>query len=402
MRSLFVLLVVVGCSSESTPSSTADTGVPADTAINKVPLDLQIDTYNLALAGIGVDNEAARRPRQLVELGKLKGDIACLQEVWREADKVAARDAMKANYPSSAWPKTDRSSKVEGEAAVTAVPCAGLEADLDAGVACLKEKCSTPDGKVTSTACAKEQCLASAATIFAADNKSCYACFASNLVSEKISDIAAVCKAPGLGLGFGGESSPMLLSKHPLKEIETRVLPGCWQQRSVVRATATLSNGADIDIYCNHLSPVNDDPFLPYTCPWGGAATTDKAKWEAEQLLQTQKILAWAATRKNRAIFLGDFNASPVTSDPAIQSYGLATLEAVNKVYVEALANGFTPQCTFCRKNPLVNDVENTWIDHIFIGGIDKSNVKSTTLTFTMDPPMSDHYGVRAVVTVTP
>jgi endonuclease/exonuclease/phosphatase family metal-dependent hydrolase len=399
---LFVL-TLVACSSESTPSTNNNTNTDAgtDTMVTG-PVDLQIDTYNIALAGIGVDDEAGRRPRLLAELGKLKGDIACLQEVWREADKTAVRDAMKANYPNAVWPKTDRATKVPDEPAAT-VPCAGLESDLDAAVACLKEKCATADGKVTSTQCAKDQCLTAAATIFAADNKSCYTCFTTNMVSEKIADIAGVCKAPGRGLGFGGESSPMLLSKHPLKNVDTLVLPGCWQQRSVIRATATLANGADVDIYCNHLTPVNDDAFIPYTCPWGGTAMTDKEKWEAEQLLQANKLLAWAASRpKGKVVLLGDINASPKTSDATLQSYGVATLDAISKVYVEALAPSFQPQCTFCRKNPLVHDVENTWLDHVFLGAIDKSAVKSTEVTFTQDPPMSDHYGLRVVVTVAP
>ena len=403
MRAFLLVCVAIGCGSEATPSAQTDAGTDSgpDTAV-KGPVDLHIDTYNLALAGIGVDREAERRPQLIAALGKLTGDIACLQEVWREADKVAVRDAMKAGYPNAVWPKTDRASKSD-EPAVTTTPCAGLEADLDKGIACLAAKCATADGKVTSTACAKENCLSAAATIFAADNKSCYACFAANLVSEKIADIAKVCKAPGLGLGFTGEASPMLLSKHPLKDVEHKVLPGCWQQRSVTRATATLPNGVDVDIYCNHLSPVNDDAFLPYTCPRGGTGTTDKDKWEAEQLLQTQKILAWAATRpKGRTIFLGDLNASPVTADKTIDSYGAATFDLLGKTYVEALAPGFVPQCTFCRKNPLTNDVENTWLDHVFLGGIDKAAVKSTIVTFDQGTPMSDHYGLRVVVTVAP
>lgn len=420
----WITCLLVGCSSSNSPEpSNVDAG--ADTFVSG-PIDLQIDTYNVALAGTGVDVEAERRPVLLTELGKLSGDIVCLQEVWQESDKLAVRDAMKAHYAYAAWPKTDRTTKIddptdqEGKTPpAPKAPCAGLESELDTGIACLANNCSTipgsAEGKVTTTSCAKEKCVADVVGLFGADDKTCYSCLATNLASEKIKDIAGACKTPGYPQGFGGQSSPMLLSKYPLTDVEQRVVPGCWQQRSVIRATANLPNGAKLDVYCNHLSPVIDDAFIPYTCPWGGTATADKDRWAAEQLLQAQKIIAWSQTRpKGRLVFLGDLNASPVVpSDTTIQSYGTATLDLLGKTWVEALAASYTPKCTFCRSNPLTKDTENTWLDHVFLGSIDKSAVKSTTVTFDQaivdtptytakKVPTSDHFGIRTVVTIAP
>ncbi|MBL8721116.1 MAG: endonuclease/exonuclease/phosphatase family protein [Myxococcales bacterium] len=402
----------------ATTDAGSDTGVTTDAGSDAAdtfvsgPVDLQIDTYNVALAGAAVAFVAERRPLIVAELGKLAGDIACLQEVWQETDKVAIAGAMKANYPYSAWPKTDRSTKVDATPAVpTTAPCAGLEKEIDAAVKCLTDKCSIED-RLTTTADARDKCLADVAALLGPADKSCYSCLVSNMVSEKLSTIPAVCKAPGLGLGFGGQASPLLLSKHTLTDVTQLVVPGCWQQRSVVRATATLPNGAKVDVYCNHLSPVNDDELLPNSCPWNGGETATKKRWEAEQKVQIDAILAWAKASKNRVIFLGDLNASPAIAVPPaegapIQGYGAYVLDSLGKVYVEALAAGYVPKCTFCKTTLLTGGVENTWLDHIYLGGVDKSRVKSTLRTFdtklaTPFEYLSDHFGLRAVVTFDP
>ncbi len=413
--------VLVGCGSDD-DKPTPDTGVTGDTGGDAAdtlvsgPVDLQIDTYNVALAGAAVEYAAERRPLIVAELGKLAGDIACLQEVWQEADKVAIAAAMKANYPYSAWPKTDRSTKYDvtpTPPAPTTAPCAGLEKEADDVAKCLIDNCSTADGKLTSTACAKDKCIATVAPLLGAPDAGCYGCVVSNMVSEKLATVAPTCKtSKGLALGYGGQASPLLLSKHALTDVAQLVVPGCWQQRSVTRATATLPNGAKVDVYCNHLSPVNNDGTLPNTCPWSGGETSTPKRWEAEQKLQIDAILAWAKASKNRVIFLGDLNASPAIASPpaegaAIEGYGAYVLESLGKVYVEALAPGYVPKCTFCKYNPLTGGGENTWLDHIYLGGVDKSRVKSTTRTFdtklaTPFEYLSDHFGMRAVVTFDP
>lgn len=416
------IAVLSACSSKdegNTPA--ADTGTPVtDTGVDTMvsgPVDLQIDTYNIGLAGVGVRHEGARRPVVLAELGKLTGDVLCIQEAWQESDKVAVQNALKANYPHTAWAKTNLDSKIEDSKDAAGMtpppplaPCAGQEADLDTAIKCLADNCATADGKVTSTACAKDKCVVATATIFAATNKSCYACLASNLASEKISDIAPNCKKAGYGLGFGGQSSVMIASKHPLSDIQHKIMPGCWQQRVVTRATATINNGAKVDVYCNHLTPVIiGDDFIPYVCPWGGSGTTEQSKWESEQLLQTKQITAWAATRMNRSVILGDFNASPMAM--GLDAHGQLTLDELAKSYVQALVG--PASCTYCKDNSLTDAGENTWLDHIWLKGIDKSAVKSTLVTFKGTPvttgdaaeakvPTSDHYGFRAVVTVAP
>lgn len=390
--SVLPLVALVGCGSSSEPP----------------PVSVQLDTYNVALAGAGVPAEAERRPRLLAELGKLAGDVACIQEAWQEADKAAIVAATKAAYPHAAWAKTDRSTKIDAPGvapAPTTAPCAGLEKELDAAAACVAKECSAGD-LLTTTACAKDKCLPDVAPLLGATSQACYTCFVANMVSEKLSTLPAVCKAPGLGLGFGGQSSQLLLSKHPLSAVSHLVLPGCWQQRTATRATATLPNGAALDVVCTHLSPVNVDALLPNTCPWAGAETDPQKRWEAEQKVQTDALIAWAKGGKNRLVLLGDLNASRANAAAGIQGYGAPVLAALDAVWVEAPLP--TPTCTFCKDNPLVGGVENTTLDHVYLGGIALAKVTSVARTFDAKVDglaavhLSDHFGLRVVVTVDP
>jgi endonuclease/exonuclease/phosphatase family metal-dependent hydrolase len=372
----WIAIVLLGCSSQ----------VVSET--KHAPLDLQVDTYNIGLAGIGVPLEEARRPALLAELSKLKGDFACLQEVWQDSDKAAVISAMRPHYPYAFYADTTLATKVD-DVAETA-PCVGFEKELDAGVACLASKCQTPDGRVTSLECAVDSCIGDVATLLAAKDKRCYACLAATLPSEKIADIATQCRAPGRGLGFSGQSSQIILSKHPVSNMRYTVLPGCWQQRVVISLTAALPNGANVNVVCNHLSSIDDDDLIPYVCPWGDG-TSGKTAWENEQYRQAQRVVA--SLGSGPTIVLGDFNASP-------GGYGIRTLGLFSPLRGAPLG-----KCTFCADNPLTSGEENGWVDHVFVRS---ATVKSTLRTFDAPSlsaadkmwPLSDHYGVRATITI--
>ena len=308
---LAVSVVCAACASSSgggTPAAPVDAGADtgADSSVSPPsPLDVRFDAYNVGLAGAFIPNESARRPALLAALAAYETDVLCISEAWAKSDKEAIEAAVKAKLPFAAFTHTNLSTPVADrhdangtlQPAPTTPPCAGEHAaSLTAGLDCLTTHCSTSpgsmDGKVTSTACAKQNCAAAAASLLFAADKRCYGCFAAILPSSTIRDLKTECTTePNGGLFAKGQNGLMILSRYPLSEVEQLVMPGTWIQRTVLKATATLPNGAAVDAYCNHLTPFfSDTTFTPYTGQFGAG---DANGWLGEQLLQTKQLLAF-------------------------------------------------------------------------------------------------------------
>jgi endonuclease/exonuclease/phosphatase family metal-dependent hydrolase len=187
-------------------------------------------------------------------------------------------------------------------------------------------------------------------------------------------------------------------------------MPGTWNRRVIVRATAALPNGASLDAYCNHLTPIFDDFTFPYTGQYGNGKT-DAAGWEAEQYLQAQKLIAFVQDQSGDApaVILGDFNTGRAYPDQGISEEGEGTLGLLEASFPAALAADYEPACTFCEDNPVADSASSVWIDHILLNGLTSDAVQSTVRTFDQAVvpvggdelvPLSDHYGLRSVIRV--
>ena len=106
----------------------------------------------------------------------------------------------------------------------------------------------------------------------------------------------------------------------------------------------------------------------------------------------------------------------PATPSPdeGIVAEGEATLDLLEAAFVPAYTADFTPLCTFCSTNPVTNpdgdpDFSSVWIDHIQLHNLTADSVVSTERIYDEDVvpvgdgqmvPLSDHFGMRSVVTV--
>ncbi len=388
------------------------------------PYDVRIDTFNIGLAGAFVPFEEERRGPLVEAIAAMDSDIVCIQEAWSQSDKERIIEGARASFPHSLAFMHDLDTPIDDPTdqsgtippAPTMPPCAGMyEANLDAALTCLRDNCSTipgsDEGHTTSSACAEERCIESVTTLLLGgdDSLQCYACLATNLPTESFGDMRQLCTTePNATLAFRGQSGVLILSKHPLRDGEAYVLPGTWNRRVVAAATVELPNGRDVDVYCNHLTPIFDSLAFPYTGAYGNDQVGADA-WAAEQLLQAEKLIAYVGRRSGErpAFVLGDMNAGPASM--GVVDEGRATYERLAGAFAPAVAAGFVPRCTHCPDNPNVSDASApVWIDHIFLHGIDPSAVQSTEVTFTEatvstpsgNVPLSDHYGLRSVVTV--
>lgn len=438
----------VACSSSNEASPTpngADAGVTdsgADAGSDAAapgPIDLRVDAYNVGLAGSFVANEAARRPAILQALAAYDTDVLCVSEAWFKADKEAIANAVKARLPYAASFETDLATPIADrkdangtlQPAPTTPPCTGTYAtDLEAGIECLKQNCSTVPGsltgKVTSTDCAKDSCTGTAASLLFAQDKRCYGCFAAVLPSATLAEMKTECETEvNGGLFAKGQNGLMILSRYPLKNVEQLVLPGTWIRRTVLKATTTLPNGAEVDAYCNHLTPYfADTTFYPYTGQFGAGDTNG---WIGEQVLQTKQLISFvdAKSAGRKTLVMGDMNATAEDrangiGDAELGAYGLPTLALLDGKFTRAVPADYTPKCTFCVANQNTSGEENSWLDYIYLGNFPAGATLSAARTFDADVvdgkrrdatgahtvagkvPLSDHYGVRATVRVNP
>ncbi|MBW2215485.1 MAG: hypothetical protein JRF48_13930 [Deltaproteobacteria bacterium] len=232
-----VLTLLAGC------------GDSSDTTPARDPLDVVIDSFNVALAGAFIPFEAERRQPIADAIAASESDILCLQEVWTQADKEMIRDAALAAYPHSAFfvddleTPLDDATDQQGEVPPppTGVPCPEVEVEqgvtivdqMNDAVNCVQEFCSTTtpddeDGQTTSAGCASSNCVPTVAPLLFGDaqQQRCYACVITQLPTETFGFMRNSCATdPKQDLAFRGDNGVMILSRHPLKNVDELVMP---------------------------------------------------------------------------------------------------------------------------------------------------------------------------------
>lgn len=415
MRRLSVLFaaVMASCSDDSATA-------PSNT--------VTFDTLNVGLAGAFIPFEAQRRAAIGPALASNPADIVCLQEVWREEDKDAIATAVRGRFPHVARTVDNLDTSVTTEIdpmcpvppVPTTPPCSSmaLRTALDEGLRCLTANCSTSPGseagQTTSTDCAQTRCIGQVSALVTStesDALRCYGCLASALPTESFSSIRTACTTnPHAGLAFNGRNGLMILSKHPLSNVEALVVPGTWNRRVMLRATATLPGDRRIAVYCNHLTPVFDSVAFPYTGRHG-CGEVGRTGWATEQLAQARRLVQWInqSAGSTPTLIAGDFNTGPAAA--GVTAEAEETYDYLRMQLTEAAPSGYRPSCTFCPDNVLNGmRTEPVWIDHVFLKNIPATAVRSMERTYTdtsVTVPsapgrvhLSDHYGLRVVLSL--
>ncbi len=397
------------------------------------PITVTVDTFNVALAGAFIPFEEERRQPIADAIAAHDADVLCLQEVWTQEDKELLRDAAAANYPYIEFfendldteldDPTDQNGNIPPEP--TTVPCPEVEVGPDVtiedqmnlAVDCVRDNCSTipgsEDGRTTSAECAGIACTTEVLPLLTGENENqqrCYACIATQLPTSTFATIRESCATVvNQDLAFDGQNGVMLLSKYPLNDSAEWVIPGTWNRRTILRATVELPSGAELDTYCNHLTPIFGGITFPYTGQYG-KGNTDAAGWQAEQELQAEKLIAHveATSGERPAVILGDLNAGLEFPSENIDGEGEPTFELLADAYTPAYTSDYTPECTFCSENPVTDTENDVWIDHILLHQLDDSTITETERVFDenvvpvegMMVPLSDHFGIRSVLTL--
>ncbi len=428
-----ILALSAGCDSSS--SGTGGSGGSGGSG----PQNVTVDTFNVALAGAFIPFEMARRQPIADALAASDADIICLQEVWDQADKVLLRDASAGTFPHSALFEDNLDTPVDDPTdqqgdippPPVGVPCPDEDVgsnnildQMNQAVDCLKDNCSTiPDseeGRTTSAECAAVSCVGAVGGLLFgnAEQQRCYACVITQLPAETFGYMRNSCATvENQDLAFRGQNGVMILSRHPLKDAANWVISGTWNRRNILSATVELPNGSELDAYCNHLTPIFNPTGIntfPYTGQYGDGMTGPDG-WEAEQLLQAQKLIDYVTETSGTrpAVILGDLNAGHGFPDEDIVAEGEETLDLLEAAFVPAYTADYAPLCTFCSTNPVTNPTDDPlavsgWIDHILLHNLSADAVVSTERVYDEEVvpvdgqmvPLSDHFGMRSVIVV--
>src|SRR5687767_14335726 len=203
--SLSLLLLVAACGGGE------DTG----------PMEITVETYNVALAGSFIPFETERRQAVLAAIASMPSDVACLTEVWEQTDKAAVTAAARTTFPHSVSFEHNLDTPVDDPTdqmgatppALTTAPCAdaSVMTRVENALTCLKTNCSTipgsENGMTTSFACAQAMCAEHALPLLTgtATDRKCYGCVVSNVPAETFSEIRRLCTTqPNGSLAFGG------------------------------------------------------------------------------------------------------------------------------------------------------------------------------------------------------
>ena len=412
-----------------------------ENATSRAPEEVIVDAFNVALAGSFIPYEAERRQPIADAIAAHDADILCLQEVWTQADKELIRDTAAQAFPHSAFIENNLDTPVDDPTdqqgqippAPTTVPCPDesigglmpIRESMDAAIDCVRDKCSTipgsDEGRTTSAACASASCTLQVAPLLLGGPQSqrCYACVIPQLPTATFAEMRASCPTViNQDLAFGGQNGVMLLSRYPLKNTENWVIPGTWNRRSILSATVELPNGAELDVYCNHLTPIFNGFVYPYTGQYGDGMPGAPG-WQAEQALQAEKLIAYVNTTNGDrpSVILGDFNAGLAYPVQGIVGEGEETFDLLATAFTPAYTTDYAPLCTFCSTNPVTNpdddpEATSVWIDHILLQNLPADSVLSTARIFDEDVvpvvsdagemmvPLSDHFGMRSVILV--
>lgn len=398
--------------------------------------ELVVDAFGVDLSGIVSPYEEERRPHVISALSKLGSDVVCLGEVGRDSDKAAIVAAatqlpysLSFHYDESTPPTDPRDATGAVPPSPTAPACAGASeaTAVDALSGCVASHCSSVPGSkaghVTSVDCVTKFCSGEYAAFFGTkERQSCLLCMQAGVDSFTPIDVFVKrCSTDATrAFAFDGAGSVLLLSRLPFVDGSTAgfVFPSTLVRREAVRATVKTASGP-VDVYCGILGEVYS-VLVPYSGPYSQGVSGPQG-WVAEQVLQAKQWLAWvdATATSERRIVAGQLYGSAEVKNSSGSvvvsgTLGATALSLFQQRFQEALASDYTPACTRCTSNPLVNQSvlgespPGPWLTHVFSSGPPSMKVLATARTF-VEPvvsisgaggaglvPISRNYGVRA------
>lgn len=390
---------------------------------------LSIDVFNAYLYGQYAADEALRRPlvRDAI-VSRTDGEVMCITAVSRRPDQdeivKAAKD--KGTWPYSyqsdtsldtqATEPTDPTGKIP--APYTTPPCGGtnLPDQVEAALGCIQSKCTGADGKYNgvSTACFGSNCSSQLIPFIGGnkDEQRCFNCMTvATLADLTTTEVRDRCTKDVRDYkAFDGVTDSFILSKFPLTDTKTYVLPSTSYQRVVQYAKVEIEKDKFIDFYCGELSAAFGD-LVPYYGHYAVAGGGDP--WEQEQVWQANLVTKFvkATSGARPAIITGEWAAARAYKSADgkhdLEPQSPQVLDALEKVLIPALPKDFVPFCTECAapENPYNGD-KSIWQYRTYVFNMPTTSGVEASAFFTEMPltvggekrPISKRWGFNTRV----
>jgi hypothetical protein len=372
---------------------------------------LSFDVFNPALYGPNSPYFSLRDPQYgsmnptVNPISTRNSDVMCLVEVDELSDQQGIISAVKGgnfNYSYTittnlSTPFSNGGTELDGGACPTSTQpaCAGAPASTVASAfSCLEQNCSNIDGGTgqlnQSTDCLTNACPGPLGALLVG-YPGCLDCIVANVASEQpYGEAQTACTtSPSPPLAYQGGENSLILSKYPIVNSDSYVLPSSYYRRSVLYTQVQFPGNVTVDFFCGFLQTLGIYTELPYQGCFGNGATTSQQGYENENLYEAQLMAAWIQDKSkksgNPAVILGDWHAGlGGNADaggggmyPPPTPIGPATIQFLGRPVAQG-GGGLTPvtgpnwpaagQCTDCP------------------GTVNLLNVGSTTSYFTMQP----------------
>lgn len=408
------------------------------------PLDVAVEIYSTQLTDLFTPLYRARIGPVLDAVAHASSDVLCVNEARSPEVLQAILEATKEAYPHrevslGSIPSdsylADRNGSVPEP--YTTGACAGdSEALLSNLMDCIEANCTQDDGTGhrfiddgnAGAGCVSTKCVASVLPLFGTDeSKACWMCTLTQMAGEETTEwIRQACvEDPQTRYAYRGSLGIAVLSKYPMGEASSFLLPSTGWQRGLLRVPIDLPNGAALDVYCGDLTLPVSGPVFPYVGHYGGEAEDD-ARWVAEQLLQAERVVQIINDHTPsgmRVVLASTTYAGPAFTQDAkqiLEEQSPEVFELLSKSFAALVPPGYVPSCTQCINNPVLNEfdsedypVADAWTTHLLGRGFPPNTVKNTSVTFTeasyevtvadgvREIPPSSQYGLRSVLRIT-
>jgi len=358
---------------------------------------LSIVTYNTGLAPGLVPFAKARLAPVAEALAATDFDLMCLQEVWPDD---YARAVVKGIRQASGDDVSVYSTDTRGLGETGQDLCTQREFDFMAN--CARDSCQKL-GNEELAGCVMRECRLRGFILYQ-QARPCLNCLIAT-VGESLPDVERICVSrKGASRVYGGSNGVMLISRLPLRNVETVSLRSSGANRVALLATVDAGARGTFEVACTHLSSQN---VVSPTYP-------GFSDWEEEQTDQVRAIserLSARAGTTGRQIFIGDLNTS--------WEHGINQDNQVG-VWKEILRLGFRSAedqrasfCSSCADNELRDSESNCLIDHVLLrqpaddGRLSPVcverlydgyvTIRSPT-GLPLQTRLSDHYGLRVIL----
>jgi hypothetical protein len=370
---------------------------------------LSFDVFNAALYGPNSPYFSAREAlyagAQGNPISTRTSDVMCLTEVDVQTDQSTIIGVGKAgnfnyNYTIStnlSTPFSNGGATQDGGTCPTMQPpgCGGSvpTSALNTAFSCMEKYCSSTGDSSgilnTTTDCLSNNCTGALSELFIG-YPACFDCVVDNVASNSTyAGALQTCTTnPSPPLGYDGFNSSMILSKYPIKNSDSYILPSTNYRRSVLYTQVEFPGNLTVDVYCGFFITPLIATSVPYLGCFGGD-TTDAGTNASEQAYLNENLweAKWMADwidqksgqSKNPAVVLGDWRVglgqpAGTTSDsgfPPPTAIGDGTITYLINRGLDAVQGPNWPAAGQCNNCP---------------GTVNLLNAGNTTSYFTLQP----------------